>query len=395
MTDSTPPATDSSMDSASPDLPITPTDPLRPSWIPASAIAVCLYDKPERERTDEFKLLVESAGHESVALMVARLYRTSPATFMTSGKLATLIEGVQATGAQQIYIDTELSGIQLRNLQRETQVNVADRTGLILNIFAQRARSQTGKLQVELARLNYLATHLVREWSHLERQRGGLGKTGGPGEKQIELDRRLIAEKIKKLKTQLATIAQQRQSQRKARARRGAFTLALVGYTNAGKSTLFNRLTGAHSLAKNQLFASLDPMARRCYIPALPPNQNVVALDTVGFIRALPHDLIEAFHATLEETRLADLLLIVADSNDPQARERLRDVEEVLESIGSADIPRLLVWNKADLLTDVPRQSIESADQVSVSALTGLGIHELQEKIAQKIESANSKTPPS
>lgn len=360
---------------------------------PSEVIAVCMYEQADSSRQEEFKLLVQSAGYDKVGVFVGRIHRYSSATYITSGKVAQLVECVSVTGAKQVFVDAELSGIQLRNLQRETGVAVADRTGLILNIFADRARSQAGKWQVELARLNYLSTHLVREWSHLERQRGGLGKTGGPGEKQIELDRRLIAEKIRKLKQQLKTLAKQRDSQRKARSRRGALTVALVGYTNAGKSTLFNMLTGANTLAKDQLFASLDPTARRCYLPGLPvAEQNIIALDTVGFIRDLPHHLVEAFHATLEETRLADLLLIVGDINDPHANDRLNDVREVLLAIGSDSIPQLLVWNKIDLLPTLPDMSGHSQNaSVMVSAKMGINIPSLRSKMTDMLGAISSK----
>lgn len=341
-------------------------------------------------------MLIKSAEVISSHLVEGRLNRNDVSLFLTKGRLAKLLELITATEAKEVFIDAELSGIQLRNLTRELKVLVTDRSSLILKIFALRARSQAGKMQVQLARLQYNATHLVREWSHLERQRGGLSKTGGPGEKQIELDRRMIDEKIKKLKKDLLILSKQRDSQRKSRQRSGAFTIALVGYTNTGKSTLFNTLTKANSLAKDQLFASLDPMARRCYIPDLPPQQNIIALDTVGFVRNLPHNLVEAFHATLEETRLADLLLIVGDISDSEANLRYRDVEKVLEEINVADTPRILVWNKVDLLTNPPTPINKSLEEYSkyedkteivfISAREKIGIDELQKLIAKKID---------
>lgn len=358
---------------------------------PAEAVAVCYYQKPDSSRQEEFILLINSANINTVSQMSGRINRNDSATFITTGRLQKLQERVLATGAKYVFVDWELSGIQLRNLKTALKIEVIDRTGLILSIFSQRARSQAGKMQVELAQLQYKSTHLVREWSHLERQRGGLGKTGGPGEKQLELDRRMIGDKIKKLRKELAVLGKQRQSQRKQRSRRGAFTIALVGYTNTGKSTLFNVLTKANSLEKNQLFASLDPMARRCFLPDLPPEQNVIALDTVGFVRDLPHSLVEAFHSTLEETRLADLLLIIGDISGESANERYRDVDKVLSEIGVADIPRILVWNKIDLLqTPPPTMHKEINNQfgintpsIFISARNKIGIEELKKLISK------------
>jgi GTPase len=267
-------------------------------------------------------------------------------------------------------------------------VPVADRTSLILDIFAQRAQSHEGKLQVELAQLQYLATRLVRRWSHLERQRGGIGTRGGPGERQIELDRRMIGERIKSVKKRLELVKRQRGTQRKARERRGTFRVSLVGYTNAGKSTLFNAMVKAKSYAADQLFATLDTTTRQLWLEQA--GTSVSLSDTVGFIRDLPHKLVEAFEATLQEAAEADLLLHVIDASSPLLAEQQGEVERVLEEIGAAGIPQVLVYNKCDLLEAQPRNGVDWIEvhpglrrpRVFVSAREGLGLDALREVIA-------------
>jgi len=283
----------------------------------------------------------------------------------------------------------------VRNLERAlseggSEVAVYDRTDLILNIFAQRAQSHEGKLQVELARLEHLSTRLVRGWTHLERQRGSLGKTGGPGEKQIELDRRLIGERVKKLKERLRKVAKTRRTQRAGRTRSGVLRVALVGYTNAGKSTLFNRLARADSFVANQLFATLDTTTRKLW---LAPGAQVAISDTVGFIRDLPHGLVDAFRATLEETAQADLLLHVIDSASPQRDEQVEAVNEVLAEIGAGDVPQVVVWNKIDqrpgLEPEVVRDTYGKILNIKVSAASGAGIDLLRSVLAEAAREAS------
>jgi GTP-binding protein HflX len=344
------------------------------------------------ESLDELALLAASAGDVAVARVTTRRRAPDPALFVGSGKADEIKALVAATAAQGVIFDQALSPAQQRNLERHLGVPVADRTGLILDIFAERARSHEGKLQVELARLQYVATRLVRRWSHLERQQGGIGTRGGPGEAQIELDRRMIGERIKTVKERLEKVKRQRGTQRRARERRGTFNVSLVGYTNAGKSTLFNALVKARAYAADQLFATLDTTTRQLW---LPQAQCAVALsDTVGFIRDLPHKLVEAFRATLQEAADADLLLHVVDAASPQLAEQMAEVERVLEEIGASGVPQLLVYNKCDLL-EGSRQPREAADwieiapglrrrRVFVSARTGAGLELLREAIAQQ-----------
>ncbi len=344
----------------------------------------------------ELEQLSTSAGYQLAGELSCVRARPDAATFIGSGKLGELEDLVTTTQADAIIFDNALSPIQQRNLEKALGRPVIDRTGLILEIFARRAQSAEGKMQVELARLEHLATRLVRGWTHLERQKGGIGLRGGPGEKQIELDRRMLDDKIKMLRTRLGKLGRQRSTQRRSRGRTGAFRVALVGYTNAGKSTLFNALTGARSYAANQLFATLDTTTRKLF---LAPDVNVVLSDTVGFIRDLPHTLIEAFKATLEDTLQADLLLHVVDSSSPALREQMDDVQAVLHEIGADDIPQFLILNKADLLPvdielpngrdDVAADgSRASISRFAVSALKGTGLVALKAAILEAARSA-------
>lgn len=353
---------------------------------------------------DELALLAESAGDVAVARVVARRRAPDPALFVGSGKADEIKALVLATEAHGVIFDQSLSPAQQRNLERHLGVAVADRTGLILDIFADRAQSFEGKLQVELARLQYMATRLVGRWSHLERQRGGIGNRGGPGEAQIELDRRMIGERIKSVKARLEKVKRQRGTQRKARERRGSFRISLVGYTNAGKSTLFNALVKARSYAADQLFATLDTTTRNLWLGHSEVSASLS--DTVGFIRDLPHKLVEAFEATLHEATEADLLLHVLDAASPHLLEQQQEVERVLQEIGASDVPQLLVYNKCDLLPESqqPRQQgdwVEAAagqrrQRVFVSAQTGLGVDVLRQALAEHaLRSLNPTEMPS
>jgi GTPase len=339
---------------------------------------------------DELQLLAESAGDLTVAKVLAKRRSPDPALFVGSGKADEIKELVLVHGAHGVIFDQALSPAQQRNLERHLGVPVADRTALILEIFAQRAQSHEGKLQVELARLQYLSTRLVRRWSHLERQRGGVGHRGGPGEAQIELDRRMIGDRIKQLKERLEKVKRQRGTQRRARERSGMYRVSLVGYTNAGKSTLFNALTKARAYAADQLFATLDTTTRSLYLGEA--GRAVSLSDTVGFIRDLPHKLVEAFRATLQEAADADLLLHVVDAASPLLAEQRAEVERVLEEIGAQGIAQILVYNKADLLPDSqqPRQASDELElsaglrvpRVFISARTGQGLDQLRRLIA-------------
>ncbi len=346
---------------------------------------------------DELALLAQSAGDVPVARVIARRKAPDAALFVGSGKADEIKALVQEHDAQGVIFDQALSPAQQRNLEQHIGVAVSDRTALILDIFGDRARSHEGKLQVELARLQYLATRLVRRWSHLERQRGGIGARGGPGEAQIELDRRMIDDRIKSLKARLVKVKRQRDTQRRARVRQGTPRVSLVGYTNAGKSTLFNAMVKARAYAADQLFATLDTTTRSLWLADL--QGNVTLSDTVGFIRDLPHRLVEAFQATLLEAADADLLLHVVDAASPAWQEQMFEVERVLDEIGAGDITQVVVFNKIDLLeasrqprVRVDRMEHPSADggsrqlsRVFVSALDGTGLDELRRVIATDV----------
>mgnify|MGYP003333026540 CR=1 FL=1 len=340
---------------------------------------------------DELQLLAESAGDVTVAKVTAKRRSPDPALFVGSGKADEIKELVLAHAAHGVIFDQALSPAQQRNLERHLGVPVADRTALILEIFAQRAQSHEGKLQVELARLQYISTRLVRRWTHLERQRGGVGHRGGPGEAQIELDRRMIGDRIKQVKERLEKVKRQRGTQRRARERSGTYRVSLVGYTNAGKSTLFNALTKARAYAADQLFATLDTTTRSLYLGEA--GRSVSLSDTVGFIRDLPHKLVEAFQATLQEAADADLLLHVVDAASPLLAEQRIEVDRVLAEIGVEGIPQVLVYNKTDLLepSQQPRalrDEIEVAPgvrvtRVFISARSGAGLDVLRHVLAE------------
>lgn len=328
--------------------------------------------------SQEFSELVRASGAEAVAFVGGRRQRPDASLFVGSGKADEIGEAVALHGAELAVFNHALSPSQERNLEKRLQCRVLDRSGLILDIFAQRARSHEGKLQVELAQLQHLATRLVRGWSHLERQKGGIGLRG-PGETQLETDRRLVRHRIAMLKRRLEDVRLRRAQSRQSRVKNEVPTVSLVGYTNAGKSTLFNILTGGDTFASNQLFATLDPTLRR--LP-LPPGEHIVLADTVGFVRDLPHDLVAAFRATLEESRDASLLLHVVDAADPEREVRIEQVNAVLEEIGATEAPRFLVYNKIDLVPDEAPRVQHDADgrvtRIYVSARSGAGIEDLK-----------------
>jgi len=307
------------------------------------------FGLPHFDRTlEELGLLAHTAGLEPVGRMTCKRRAPDAALFVGSGKAQEIKDLAVQLGASEILFDQAISPGQQRNLERLLELPVTDRTFLILEIFAQRAKSHEGKLQVELARLQYLSTRLVRRWSHLERQRGGIGARGGPGETQIELDRRMITSSIVRTKEQLRKLHRQRSTQRRQRERNAAFNISLIGYTNAGKSTLFNALVKARAYAADQLFATLDTTTRQMYLGDV--GRSVSLSDTVGFIRDLPHGLVDAFKATLQETIDADVLLHVVDASNPSFPEQIAQVQAVLRDIGAQDVPQILVFNKMDAL---------------------------------------------
>ena len=351
---------------------------------------------------EELGLLAQTAGLDPVARLTCKRKAPDAALFVGSGKADEIKLMATQLGAVEVLFDQSLSPAQQRNLERHIELPVNDRTLLILEIFGQRARSHEGKLQVELARQQYLSTRLVRRWSHLERQSGGIGMRGGPGETQIELDRRMIGESIKKIKDRLSKVKRQRQTQRRQRERREAFNISLVGYTNAGKSTLFNALVKARAYAADQLFATLDTTTRQLYLGDA--QRSVSLSDTVGFIRDLPHGLVDAFQATLQEAVDADLLLHVVDASSPHFVEQMAEVQRVLADIGAADIPQVLVFNKLDAMDDAhrPLQLQDTFDldgvqtpRLFLSARQGDGLAALRRQLALAVAAgmANAEKP--
>jgi GTPase len=351
----------------------------------------------------ELGLLAQTAGLNPVEKITCKRRAPDAALFVGSGKADEIKLLASQVGATEVLFDQALSPAQQRNLERQLQLPVNDRTLLILEIFAQRARSHEGKLQVELARLQYSSTRLVRRWSHLERQTGGAGVRGGPGEKQIELDKRMIGEAIKRCKERLVRLKKQRQTQRKQRGRRDAFAISLVGYTNAGKSTLFNALVKAKTYAADQLFATLDTTTRQLFLGDV--NRSVSLSDTVGFIRDLPHGLVDAFAATLQEATEADLLLHVVDGASPDYLEQIEQVQRVLSEIGAAEVPQIIVFNKLDLLdksrwplhlvdsfeiNDAFSDSVKRVSRAFVSAQTGVGLPELRQVLSSALPKARA-----
>ena len=369
-------------------------------------------DSDLADRRDEFVLLAQSAGADVRQVVEGRRQRPDPALFAGSGKIEEIAAAVRAHGASLVLFNHELSPAQERNIEREVNraggaevetysstdseniCRVLDRSTLILDIFAQRAQSHEGKLQVELAQLEHLSTRLVRGWTHLERQKGGIGLRG-PGETQLETDRRLLSDRVKSLKDKLARVQKQRTVQRRARVRGHVMSISIVGYTNAGKSTLFNALTHAGAYAADQLFATLDTTSRKLY---LPEAGSVVISDTVGFIRDLPHTLIAAFRATLEETVHADLLLHVVDAANPARDQQIADVNKVLAEIAADSIPQVIAANKIDLTGLKPgaeRDEYGKISRVFVSAKTGAGIDLLRDALAAFItaKTADARAP--
>ncbi|MBK8016936.1 MAG: GTPase HflX [Betaproteobacteria bacterium] len=351
-----------------------------------SAILVSLTrGQPDADASSaELKELARSAGLEVVAEIAGRSQPPNPSTFAGSGKVQEIASELARTGSQLVIFDHELSPAQERNLERALSSRVLDRTSLILDIFAQRAKSHEGKLQVELAQLEHIATRLVRGWTHLERQKGGIGLRG-PGETQLETDRRLLAKRVKFLKDRLSRLEKQRKVQRRSRDRNAIPSVSLVGYTNAGKSTLFNALTRSGAYAADQLFATLDTTSRRVHTAHGP----IVLSDTVGFIRHLPHTLVEAFRATLDETTRADLLLHVVDASSPDRDAQMAEVDRVLAEIGASDVRQIIVYNKIDrteLSPGVERDDCDTIRAIRLSAVTGSGLDHLRAVFDQLTE---------
>ncbi|URF02899.1 GTPase HflX [Cupriavidus campinensis] len=356
------------------------TDPSR-----AILVGVDFGKHDFQESLSELALLTSTAGSLPVHTLTGKRARPDPALFIGSGKAEELKEAADALDADIVVFNHALSPAQQRNLERFLNRHVIDRTGLILDIFGQRAQSHVGKVQVELAQVQYQASRLVRAWSHLERQKGGIGMRGGPGERQLELDRRMLDDRAKRLKADLSRLQRQHHTQRRARARNDTLSISLVGYTNAGKSTLFNALTKARAYAADQLFATLDTTSRRLFLEGL---GNVVLSDTVGFIRDLPTQLVAAFRATLDETVHADLLLHVVDASSPVRHEQIEQVNRVLAEINASDIPQIVVMNKIDaapeLLEQGPRVERDEdgvPKRVFLSAREGMGLDALREAI--------------
>lgn len=348
----------------------------------ALIVQVRLPGGPDEEDLQEFQFLAESAGAEVSAIVLGRRHKPDPAFFIGKGKTEEIRQRVDANDIELVLVDHDLSPIQERNLEKAVGCRVLDRTGLILDIFALRARSHEGKLQVELAQLDRLATRLVRGWTHLERQKGGIGLRG-PGETQLETDRRLMRDRIRRLNKRLEKVRNQRGLRRKNRNKIPIPTISLVGYTNAGKSTLFNSLTGARVYEADQLFATLDPTMRRLDLVG---KEQVILADTVGFIRHLPHTLVEAFKSTLEEVTEASLLIHVVDSHNPESAELMLQVNEVLKEIDASDVPQIVVYNKIDLSGEAPhleRDQTGVVRKVWLSARTGDGTELLLQALSE------------
>ena len=351
----------------------------------AIVVGVDFHDALFEDRLAEAVELVKSAGAAVAATISGKRAKPDAGTFAGSGKIEEIAACVAEHDANLVVFNDQLSPIQIRNIEKIVGVRVIDRTDLILDIFAQRARSAEGKLQVELAQMQHLMTRLIRGWTHLERQRGGIGVRGGPGETQLEMDRRLIGDKIKRLKAKLQKLGKQRATQRSGRKRAGVFNVSIVGYTNAGKSTLFNRMTRSGSYVADKLFVTLDTTTRKLY---LEPGIHVTMSDTVGFIRDLPHGLVAAFHATLTEAMEADLLLHIVDAANPMRDQQIAAVNLVLAEIGAERISQVIVHNKIDRLENAPlgavlRDESGKIRECRVSALQGIGIEHLRETIKE------------
>jgi len=351
----------------------------------AIVVGLDINDSLFEERLAEAVELVTSAGAFVSQTVVGRRVRPDAATFAGSGKVEEIAAAVAAHDANLVVFNHQLSPIQIRNIEKTVGVRVIDRTDLILDIFGQRARSAEGKLQVELAQMQHLMTRLVKGWTHLERQRGGIGVRGGPGETQLEIDRRLVGERIRRLREKLKKLERQRNTQRASRRRAGVFNIGIVGYTNAGKSTLFNRMTRSSTYVADKLFATLDTTTRKLYID---PGIHVTLSDTVGFIRDLPHGLVAAFHATLTEAMEADLLLHVVDASSAMREQQIEDVNVVLEEIGATSIPQIIIYNKIDRLEGGPVAAILRNEdgkiiELRVSALSAIGMDLLRDAMRE------------